>query len=522
LRGRDGRGARGARFYGDAEVFDSPDAVTMPVQVGGGTWQIGALPQNPQGGALEVWGLRLFALGLIALVITIVRVRAGQLRREREYARAMERQAKEDTLTGLPNRASFKEQLASALARSTRSGARHALLFIDLDDFKSVNDNLGHDAGDRLLREVAQRVRGCVRSSDTVARLSGDEFTAILYDIASEDSSAHVAESIVESLRRAFRIDGHEVFCGSSVGVAIYPDDATDADTLITKADQAMYSVKQSGRNGWHFYTREMHERSERRHRLYNELAAAIDAGQLMTWYQPIVEVTSGRIVSCEALARWRRPDGSWVPPAEFVEVAEERGLVNRLDHYVMERAIEEIRNLNAALDTSLGLSVNVSPRIFSARNQDLARWTELARGGARELRLSVEITERVLFGESEQAHHALDELAAARVGISIDDFGTGFSSLGYLMRFPVDTIKIDRSFTRAIGMDSGNEALVETILAMARRLGKKVVAEGVETEAQWEYLRRHGCTFAQGYLFGKPMSSEEFQRAVGVNHATA
>jgi diguanylate cyclase (GGDEF)-like protein len=520
LRGRDGRGAEGEVFHGDPAVFDASEAVRMQVNVGAGAWQIAALPVIGPRDALELWALRFFALGLGALSLTVIGARAAQRRRELDYAQEMERQAKEDALTGLPNRAWFRQQLAATLARSTRSHSRHALLFIDLDDFKSVNDNLGHDAGDRLLVEVADRIRGCLRSSDTVARQSGDEFTAILYDITSTDASAHVAESIVEALGRAYLIGGNEVFCGASIGVAIYPDDSTDPDTLITKADQAMYSVKQSGRNGWHFYTREMHEVSERRHRLYNELAAAIDSGEVQVWLQPIVAVADGRIVSCEALARWQRANGSWVPPAEFVEVAEERGLVNRLDLHIMRRAVEELRALNAATGASVGLSVNVSPRLLLARNPELARWMEVARDAARELRLSVEITERLLLGESEQAHRVLSELAAAQVGVSIDDFGTGFSSLGYLMRFPVDTLKIDRSFVSGVGADPACEAVVETILAMAHRLGKRVVAEGVETEAQWEYLRRHGCSFAQGYLLGKPMSPADFLTALRDNRA--
>jgi diguanylate cyclase (GGDEF)-like protein len=519
IRGRDGRGAQGDVFFGDGAVFDAPDAVTMPVIVGGGSWLIAAVPKPTAGERLERWILRAFALGVLALALTVMRVRAAQRQRELLYSRSMERQAKEDALTGLPNRAAFREQLAATLARSTRSGARHALLFIDLDDFKSVNDNLGHDAGDRLLVEVAARVRACLRSTDTVARLSGDEFTVILYDISNEDASAHVAGSIVDSLARAFRIDGTEVFCGASVGVAIYPDDASDPETLIIKADQAMYSVKQAGRNGWHFYTREMHERSERRHRLYNDLAAALDAAQVQAWMQPVVAVESGRIVGCEALARWQRADGTWVPPAEFVEVAEERGLVNRLDLHMMRRGAEQVREINATLGAGLGLSVNISPRLFVARNQELERWMEDAQGIARDIRLTVEITERLLVGESDIAHRALSALSAAQIGIALDDFGTGFSSLGYLMRFPVDTIKIDRSFVRGIGVDPTSEALVETILAMGARLGKKVTAEGVETAGQLAYLRAHGCDFAQGYLLGKPMSPADFLTFVRENH---
>ncbi|MBK7521027.1 MAG: EAL domain-containing protein [Gammaproteobacteria bacterium] len=524
IRGRDGTGEQGDVFYGDPATFDLPDVVSMPILVGGGSWQIGATAIAGAATPFGLWVIRLAFAALLVLTIAALRSRMLQHRKEREYASVINRQANEDALTGLPNRASFREKLSSAIARSARSGASHALLFIDLDDFKSVNDNLGHDAGDQLLIEAAQRIRDCVRGSDTVARLGGDEFTAILYDVTAQDAIGQVAEKIVLSMRRAFRVGEREVFCAASVGLAVYPSDADDPDTLIIKADQAMYSVKQSGRNGWHFYTQEMHERSERRHRLFNELSVALDNDQLQAYLQPIICLRSGEITACEALARWQRNDGVWVSPAEFVEVAEQRGLINRLDYFVLQTSINALNCINSKHGTSIGLSANVSPGIFFSKNQDLQRWMGLVRETARELRLSIEITERLLVGESDEAHRALKELSAAQVSISIDDFGTGYSSLGYLMRFPVDTIKIDRSFTRGIGLDKAHETLIDTIIGMARRLGKKVVAEGVETEAQCDYLRELGCDFAQGYLFGKPMSAAdfgEFVRASAPTHDT-
>jgi diguanylate cyclase (GGDEF)-like protein len=511
IRGKDGAGERGEVFHGDPGVFEARDAVTMPVLIGGGSWQIGAVPGKDLRTGHAAWVIRLFALLLLALVLNALRAGARAREREREYSVALERQANFDPLTGLPNRPLFRQQLESAIARSGRTGARHALLFIDLDEFKSVNDNLGHDAGDQLLIEVGRRIRGCVRASDTVARLSGDEFTAILYDIVAEESISRVAETIVEAMGRAFRIGAHEVFCGASVGVAIYPDDANGADALIIKADQAMYAVKRSGRNGWYFYTREMQEKSERRHRLYNELVAALDGGRIVAHLQPIVSVQTGRIVSCEALARWQREDGSWVSPGEFVPVAEESGLINRVDFVVMQTAIDAVRGINARLGTGIGLSANVSPRIFASQNQQLQRWMETVKAAGRELRLTVEITERLLFDDPAEAHKALNDLAASGIGISIDDFGTGNASLIHLTRFPVGIIKIDRSFTRAIGRGRVEEALIETILVMAKRLDLRVVAEGVETREQYEYLRERNCDFVQGYFLGRPVSAVEF-----------
>lgn len=512
IRGKDGMGERGEVFHGDAAVFGAADAVTLPVHIGGGSWQLAAVPGDEDlRTRYGVWVIRLFALVLLGLVLIALRASARARVREREYAVALERQANFDPLTGLPSRTLFRQQLESAIARSGRTGARHALLFIDLDEFKSVNDNLGHDAGDQLLIEVGRRVCDCVRTSDTVARLSGDEFTVILYDIVAQESISRVAEAIVEAMGRAFRIGEHEVFCGASVGVAIYPDDAGSADALMIKADQAMYAVKRSGRNGWFFYTREMQEKSERRHRLYNELVAALDNGRIVAHLQPIVSVQTGRIVSCEALARWQREDGSWVSPGEFVPVAEESGLINRVDFVVMQTAIDAVREVNERLGTGIGLSVNVSPRIFSSQNQQMQRWMDTVKAAGRDLRLSVEITERLLFADPAEAHKALNELAASGIGISIDDFGTGNASLIHLTRFPVGIIKIDRSFTRAIGFGRAEEALIETILVMAGRLDLRVVAEGVETAEQYEYLRARNCDFVQGYFVGRPVNAAEF-----------
>lgn len=512
IRGKDGKGERGEVFHGDAAVFGSADAVTLPVHIGGGSWQLAAVPDEEDlRTRYGAWVIRLFALVLLGLVLIALRASARARVREREYAVALERQANFDPLTGLPSRTLFRQQLESAIARSGRTGARHALLFIDLDEFKSVNDNLGHDAGDQLLIEVGRRICGCVRASDTVARLSGDEFTAILYDIVAQESISRVAEAIVEAMGRAFRIGEHEVFCGASVGVAVYPDDAGSADALVIKADQAMYAVKRSGRNGWFFYTREMQEKSERRHRLYNELVAALDNGRIAAHLQPIVSVQTGRIVSCEALARWQREDGSWVSPGEFVPVAEESGLINRVDFVVMQTAIDAVRDINERLGTGIGLSVNVSPRIFSSQNQQMQRWMDTVKAAGRDLRLSVEITERLLFADPAEAHKALNELAASGIGISIDDFGTGNASLIHLTRFPVGIIKIDRSFTRAIGFGRAEEALIETILVMAGRLDLRVVAEGVETAEQYEYLRARNCDFVQGYFVGRPVNAAGF-----------
>jgi diguanylate cyclase (GGDEF)-like protein/PAS domain S-box-containing protein len=417
--------------------------------------------------------------------------------------------AKYDALTELPNRGEFRERLSDAMATCRRQHNQLAVLFIDLDNFKSINDNLGHAGGDELLRQVADRLRGCVRDSDLLARQSGDEFAAMLQNVRGESGAYRVAEHILAELSKPFRIGASEVFCGASIGIAMYPGDAEDADTLLVNADQAMYEVKSSGRNGWHFYTREMQERSESRHRMFNDIRAALENGEFVVHYQPIVDVASGAVVACEALARWQRADGSWVSPGQFVEVAEETGLINRIDRFVASEALRFLAEECAGV----GLSINVSPRVFSAKDQSLQRWLDIVVAGRRSTRVSVEITERLLIDETETAREALQRLSEQGLGISIDDFGTGYSSLSYLVRFPVTTIKIDRSFVWGIGESPAEETLVDTMLLMAQRLGLRVVAEGVETQAQLDYLRDKGCDLAQGFFIARPMSGDDFRR---------
>lgn len=510
IRGADGAGEQGAVFHGDADVFDAPGAIRMRIDVASGSWQIAAVPRPSDATPDTVWLLRLSAVGLVALSLAVLSARTQRSREASEHAAQMERQAREDPLTGLPNRVAFSEELAGALARASRTGARHALLFIDLDDFKGVNDRHGHETGDRLLVEVAARIRAGVRGTDTVARLSGDEFTAVLYDVGAEDAIARVVEGIVESLARPYAVGDVEVQCGASVGVACYPQDAADAATLLTKADQAMYSVKRSGRNGWHFYTRDMHERTEHRQRLYLELLRAIDAESIGVFLQPVVELASGRTVSCEALARWQRPDGSWVQPQEFITLAEERGLLPRLERVVLREASAALAVLNAGRAQPLGLRVNVSARLFHSRPEDLEAWIVLARDVATRLPLVIEISESLLGSRDPDRLAKLDQLASTGLEIAIDDFGTGLSPLAVLTRHPIAEIKIDGELVRGMGRGDDTEALVRTIRGIASGLGRRACAEGVETAAQRDFLLSIGCELAQGRLFAAPMRPED------------
>ncbi|MFC7002722.1 putative bifunctional diguanylate cyclase/phosphodiesterase [Pseudobowmanella zhangzhouensis] len=427
--------------------------------------------------------------------------------------RVIERQATFDALTGLPNRLLFSAHLRKALDSARRRNEMLAVLFIDLDRFKPVNDNHGHAVGDELLRQVAQRISSCVRESDTVARLSGDEFGVLLSHVEEECDIQTVIEKVIEAVQLPLELGNVRINCSCSIGVAIYPQDGRDEQTLIIHADQAMYEVKNSGRNGWQFYTRELQQKSEQRHAMLQALILAINENKLSCHYQPIIDIHSGQVVRCEALARWQRNDGSYVPPYEFITLAEESGLINRIDTLMLENACEQL--LASFPDGDIGLSINVSPRLFHSKDHALELWLEKISRYSQNIEITVEITERLITANTDKALGVLSELKEMGVKIAIDDFGTGYSSLGYLVRFPVDIIKIDIEFISKLGRDEGAETLVETILGMADKLGMACVAEGIELSEQLTFLKAQGCQFGQGFYLAKPMPLESFQQFV-------
>lgn len=429
----------------------------------------------------------------------------------------IEFQANYDQLTRLPNRALFLDRLQHALLNVQRDQKRIAVLFFDLDNFKSVNDNLGHDAGDELLVETGHRIQACMRATDTVARHSGDEFVAMLTDVGSAVVVSRIADDIVASMRQPFFLDGHSVHCNISVGIAFSPDDGTDVDTLVIKADQAMYEVKKSGRNGWQFYTQVMQKESEEKHKLFNDLVVAIGQNQLKVYYQPVVRASDGQVVSCEALVRWPSNDGGLISTDQFISVAEERGLVNRIDLFVLRNSLAFIERLNQELGTQVHLSVNVSPRLLHLRDEDAKAWLDTLRQ-RNEVDLTIEITERVLVEDSDNTHQVLHELDLAGIRIAIDDFGTGYSGLSYFSRFPVSVVKIDRSFVQGLTTSETETTLVETILLLANKLGVQVIAEGVEKESQAAFLRANHCDMLQGYHIAPPMPEKEFLEFVRRN----
>jgi len=420
-------------------------------------------------------------------------------------------QASYDNLTGLPNRLLLNESLEKNIAKAKRDNNKLAILFIDLDNFKPVNDSLGHKAGDKVLKEVAKRLKNCIRASDTAARYSGDEFIILLQDVDDGSGSLPVAEQVIHSINQPINIDGLEVFCGASIGVAIYPEDGETGESLICNADQAMYVAKESGRNNWHYFTDEMQRQSEKRHRMHSKLVSALSNDGLSVFYQPIIDLKTGQISKCESLVRWFESDGHQVPTEEFIGLAEEMGVINDIDFFVLERAGRELSGLVDEHGNGVGLSINVSPRIFSAKDKSLCKWITLIKEIAQTVKVTVEITERVLTQDSSKALRVLTQLKDAGISIAIDDFGTGYSSLSYLTKFPIDFIKIDRSFISNIGINKSDETLTETIIGLANKLSMQVIAEGIETQEQLDFLKNLGCDYAQGYLLGKPQSVDDF-----------
>ena len=441
---------------------------------------------------------------LVGSVVTFV-----DISEHKEAEAALHRLAYFDNLTGLPNRTLFNDRLQQAIGDARRRGTLVALMLLDLDRFKVVNDTLGHEAGDALLRAVAGRLKHSIRENDTVARLGGDEFALIFADVGNPQHVAQLAQNVMARFAAPVDIDGHEVFIGASVGIALYPTDTHEADALLKFADSAMYHAKESGRHNFQFYSQDMTASVQARLKLETDLRHALDQHEFFLYYQPQTDARSDRITGVEALLRWRDPDGRLISPTQFIPLAEDTGLIVPIGQWVLETACAQLKRWHDAGHPELTLSVNVASRqlrdpMFS---QMVHQAVEAA--GVPAQRVELEITESVLLEHGEDTLRVLRELKQFGVSLAIDDFGTGYSSLSYLKRFPIDRVKIDQSFVRDLASDSNDLAIVRAIIALARAMHLAVIAEGVETAEQLTLLRREDCHEYQGYLFAYPMDVE-------------
>ena len=423
--------------------------------------------------------------------------------------------AHHDPLTDLPNRLLLKDRLERAIVHGERTETKVALLFVDLDRFKTVNDSLGHPVGDRLLREAAQRLRQSIRDMDTVSRQGGDEFLVVLTELRDGDAITRVAEDILSALAVPFFLDGHDVAISCSIGVAVFPEDGSDFDGLQKKADIAMYHAKEAGRNTFRYYTERMNIDAMERLDLQNRLRRGSELGEFVLYYQPIIELASNAIVGAEALVRWNSDDFGLVAPGRFISVAEESGLIVQLGEWVLSEACRELRRWHDAGHTQLSMAVNLSAIQFRRGSVEESVMRALEAAGADPAALELELTESILLQGAEHVLASVRRLKSLGVRLSLDDFGTGYSSLAYLKRFAIDKLKIDQSFVRDLPTDPDNAAIVRAVIQMAKSLNLRVLAEGVESDAAAENLRLLECDFVQGFHFGRPMPAEEFRALI-------
>ncbi len=430
----------------------------------------------------------------------------------KRYEEQLQFQATHDALTGLPNRSLLGDRIAQALVRGGRDGRSVAVLFIDLDQFKFVNDSLGHDVGDLLLRAVSDRLRSTVREGDTVARQGGDEFVIVLHEVARETDVAEVAQKVLTALHPPFVVEDHELFVAASVGISLYPQDGEDVHTLLRAADMAMYRAKEEGRNNFQFFAADMNARLSERLTLEGSLRHALEREEFALYYQPQVDLASGQVVGMEALLRWRHPELGLVPPVKFIPLAEETGLIVAIGAWVLKKACAQNKAWQDAGLPRLTVAVNLSARQF--RRSDLVHGVlrVLEETGLPARCLDLELTEGTIMHDPERVADVLQQLSDMGVQLSVDDFGTGYSSLGYLKRFPIDKVKIDQSFVRDVTSDPDDAAIAKTIVSIAHDMRMKVIAEGTETEGQVEALRSYGCDEIQGYLFSRPLPADEFE----------
>ena len=428
-------------------------------------------------------------------------------------------QANFDSLTSLPNRNLFLQKLEHEMRACDRSNLSLALLYIDLDRFKDVNDTLGHDMGDLLLIEISSRLKKTLREIDTVSRLSGDEFTVILGQVDDPLSVQPLCQQMLDELSRPYQFDNEKVFLTASIGVTFYPQDSKDIDELQRNGDQAMYAAKGNGRNSFHFFTPELQQRAVRKRKMIKDLRDAMQQQQFEIYYQPIVDMKNNQLTKAEALLRWHHPESGMVSPSVFIPIAEETGLIADIGNWVFYCATEQASRWRDQFGIDFQVSINTSPLQWIDEAAAMSQWfSHLEQIGLSGQAMAVEITEGLLMDANDKITNRLLDFRDAEVQVSIDDFGTGYSSLSYLKQFDIDYLKIDQSFVRNLDHDKNDLALCEAIIVMAHKLGIKVIAEGVETETQSQLLVDFGCDFAQGYLYSRPVPASEFETLLSTN----
>jgi diguanylate cyclase (GGDEF)-like protein/PAS domain S-box-containing protein len=427
-----------------------------------------------------------------------------------DYQQQLERQANYDALTGLANRNLLQDRLRQAIAYAQRRSRQLALLFIDLDNFKLVNDSLGHEVGDRLIRDVGLRLKACMREDDTVSRLGGDEFVVALFDVENDDFVLQAMQRLFTEMARRFQIGGHDLYVTCSIGVSLYPRDGGDDVTLLRNADTAMYQAKEQGRNGFHFYTPDMNDRAVKRLVLETRLRSALERNEFSVLYQPILDLHSGKVSAVEALVRWTDPIAGLVLPAQFIPIAEETGLILPIGDWVLRTACAQGKAWQEAGLPAVNIAVNLSARQFERDKLVSSVAGALQASGLAPHCLELELTESLLMRNPHKVVEMLRALKAIGIGLSIDDFGTGYSSLSHLRQFPVDRLKIDRSFIQDLHDDVDGAPIISAVTSLGRSLNMRVVAEGVETAEQLRFVREHRCDEAQGDLFCKPLTADE------------
>ncbi|MBV8386371.1 MAG: EAL domain-containing protein [Acidimicrobiia bacterium] len=438
----------------------------------------------------------------------------GRLTRFVQFREEVEQAASHDSLTSLPRRELFNERVAISMAAASQRDGKMAVMFIDVDRFKKINDSLGHAVGDEVIELVGQRLRHCVRHDDMVARMGGDEFTLLLHDIADQHDAAAVAAKVIEAFSEPLHVAGRRLFVTASVGVAAYPRDGADPATLLKNADAAMYLAKEKGRNNFQVYTAELNARASEWLDLENALHAAITEGQLLVYYQPKIHIETGRVVGVEALVRWQHPELGLLGPDKFIPVAEENGLIAPLGEWVLEESCRQAKAWRDSGYKDLSVAVNLSARQFQLQAMDDVVAAVLRRTGLPPHLLELELTESLALQGSESVRTTLAAISAFGVKCAVDDFGVGFSNFGYLGTLPIDKVKVDKSFVAQIGTDDDGSAsaLAIGVIALAKALHLDVVAEGVETRQHLEFLHTHGCDQIQGYLFSAPLPADTLE----------